>query len=85
MDNNVANIESDDESLDKEDDEEFDDDNYIVERVSNNYCDALKDAVNLKSQLKSLFEASPGVGNFRAVQVVLWQRKYEKMAIVDTF
>jgi hypothetical protein len=25
------------------------------------------------------------VGNFRAVQVVLWQRKYEKMAIVDTF
>ena len=81
MDNNVANMDSDNESdytLNEEDDEEFDDDKYIVERVSNNYVDALKDAVNLKSQLKSLFEASPGVGNFRAVQVVLWQRKYKK-------
>jgi len=55
MDNNVANMDSDDESdytLDEEKDEEFDHDNYIVERVSNNYCDALHDAVNLKSQLK---------------------------------
>ena len=88
MDNNVANMDSDNKSdykLDEEEDEEFDDDDYIVERVSNNYCDALKDAVNLKSQLKSMFEASPGVGNFRAVQVVLRRRKYKKMAIVGNF
>ena len=79
-------MDSDDESdytLDKEEEDDFDDDDYIVEHVSNNYSDQLKDAVNFKSQLKSLFEASPGMGNFRAVQVVLWRRKYKKMAIVD--
>jgi hypothetical protein len=32
----------------------------------------------LKLQLKSLFEALPGVGNFRAVQVILWWLKYKK-------
>jgi hypothetical protein len=75
MDNNVANMDSDNESdytLDKEEEDEFDDDNCIVERVSNNYYNALKGTVNLKLQLKSLFEALPGVGNFRAVQVILW-------------
>ena len=55
MDNNVANMDSDDESdytLDKEEDEDYNNDNSIVKQVSNNYCDQLKDAVNLKSQLK---------------------------------
>ena len=55
MDDNVANMESDNKSdytFDKEEDEEFDDNNYIVECVSNNYVDALKDAVDLKLQLK---------------------------------
>ena len=55
MDNNASNMNSDDKSdyvLDSEEDKDYDDDDYIVERVSNNYCDELKDAVDLKLKTK---------------------------------
>jgi hypothetical protein len=48
MDDNASNMNSDKESdyvLDSEEDEDYGDDNYIVKRLSTNYCDELKDAV----------------------------------------
>ena len=47
---------SDDDSdylLDSEEDEDYDYNDYIVERVSNNYCDELKDAVDLQLKNKT--------------------------------
>ena len=51
MDNYTPNMNSDEDSdyvLESEDDEEYDENDYLVEKVTNNYCDELNDAVDLK-------------------------------------